>query len=74
MLLTLQEAQQFFELHWSLTFLVNQQLNVLSDKIETANDYARQPPEALSSHPFVARLGDGLDACDHHLSQWDGHV
>lgn len=46
MLLTQTEVQQFFKLHRSLMFFVNQQLQVLPDRIETANDYAQQPTGA----------------------------
>ncbi len=44
MLLSPQEAEQFFKLHRALMFFVNQQLRLLPG-IKTVDEYAAQPPE-----------------------------
>lgn len=46
MLLTPNEANQFFKLHRTLMFYVNERLKVLPDKLATPEEFALQPPES----------------------------
>jgi hypothetical protein len=47
MLLTPQDAEQFFKLHQALMFFVNQRLKVLPDDLASAKELAALPPSVL---------------------------
>ena len=63
MQLPLEEVEQFFRLHRSLMFFVNQRLRVMPEEIVTPEDYSGLPPEArIEVHRAFLEHLDLIDA------------
>ncbi len=86
MQLPLDEVEQFFQLHWSLMFFVNQQLKLIPEEVATPEDYSVLPPEtrievhkAFLEHldlidDFVAENPFGFDEEDLEIVQSWKHL